>query len=264
MRDLSVIQNKQGFICDMDGVVYHGNILLPGVSDFLNWLKSEKKDFLFLTNASGRTPQDLKDKLARMGLDVEEKHFYTSAQATAKFLDAQSPQCTAYVIGDPGLLNALFEVGVRFDDVNPDYVVVGETSAYNYAVILKAVELINKGAKLIATNSDLTGPSEQGIIPACRALIAPIELATGRQAYYIGKPNPLMMRTGLKRLGVHSEDAVMIGDRMDTDIIAGVETGLETVLVLSGVSTRENIKRFSYQPHYIVNGVGDLVPSKKA
>ena len=142
--------------------------------------------------------------------------------------------------------------------------VVGETSAYNYAVILKAVELINKGAKLIATNSDLTGPSEQGIIPACRALIAPIELATGRQAYYIGKPNPLMMRTGLKRLGVHSEDAVMIGERMDTDIIAGVETGLETVLVLSGVSTRENIKRFSYQPHYIVNGVGDLVPSKKA
>jgi NagD protein len=263
MRDLSVIQNKKGFICDMDGVVYHGNILLPGVKEFLNWLKSENKEYLFLTNASGRTPKDLKEKLARMGLEVEENHFYTSAQATAKFLDAQYPQCTAYVIGDPGLLNALFEVGVRFDDVNPDYVVVGETSAYNYAVILKAVELIHKGAKLIATNSDLTGPSEQGIIPACRALIAPIELATGRQAYYIGKPNPLMMRTGLKRLGVHSEDAVMIGDRMDTDIVAGVETGLETVLVLSGVSTLENIKRFSYQPHYILNGVGDIVPQKK-
>lgn len=260
MRDLSIIQNKQGFICDMDGVVYHDDLLLPGVTEFLQWLKKAKKDFLFLTNASGRTPKELKHKLAKMGLEVEEKHFYTSAQATAKFLDAQSPHCSAYVIGDPGLLIALTEVGVIFNDVNPDYVVVGETSAYNYAVILKAVELINKGAKLIATNSDLTGPSKHGIIPACRALIAPIELATGRQAYYIGKPNPLMMRTGLKRLGVHSGDAVMIGDRMDTDIVAGVETGLETVLVLSGVSTRENIKQFSYQPHYILHGVGDIVP----
>lgn len=261
-RDINIIRNKKGFIIDMDGVVYHGNILLPGVKEFVDWLKKEKKEFLFLTNASGRSPRDLKEKLHKMGLEVEEKHFYTSAMATAKFLDAQAPNCSAYVIGDPGLLNALSDVGVIFDDENPDYVVVGETAAYNYAVIVKAVQLINKGAKFIATNSDLTGPSEIGIIPACRALIAPIELASDRQAYYIGKPNPLMMRSGLKRLGVHSEDAVMIGDRMDTDIVAGVETGLETVLVLSGVSTRENIKQFSYQPHYILKGVGDIVPKK--
>lgn len=260
--DLSLLQSKKGFICDMDGVVYHDDLLLPGVKEFLQWLKDEKKEYLFLTNASGRSPKDLKEKLARMGLDVDETHFYTSAQATAKFLDSQAPKCSAYVIGDPGLLNALSNVGISFDDENPDYVIVGETSAYNYTVILKAVALINKGAKLIATNSDLTGPSAQGIIPACRALIAPIELATNRQAYYIGKPNPLMMRTGLKRLGVHSEEAVMIGDRMDTDIVAGVETGLDTVLVLSGVSTRKNIKKFSYQPHYILNGVGDIVPPK--
>ena len=198
-----------------------------------------------------------------MGIDIEESHFYTSALATAHFLKNQAPDCSAYVIGAHGLLNALYDAGITFNDVNPDYVVVGETTGYNYEMILKATELIHKGAKLIATNSDLTGPSERGIIPACRALVSPIEMATGKQAYFIGKPNPLMMRTGLKKLGVHSEDSVMIGDRMDTDIVAGVETGLETVLVLTGVSTRENIKKFSYQPHYILNGIGDLVPGYK-
>lgn len=152
--------------------------------------------------------------------------------------------------------------GSPFNDVNPDYVVVGETTGYNYEMIIKATQLINQGAKLIATNSDLTGPSDRGIIPACRALVAPIELATGVAAYFIGKPNPLMMRTGLKKLGVHSGDAVMIGDRMDTDIIAGVETGMETALVLSGVTTRSTMKHYSYQPHYVLNGIGDIVPKK--
>ena len=197
-----------------------------------------------------------------MGIDIDESHFYTSALATAQFLKTQAPGSSAYIIGAHGLMNALYDAGIPFNDVNPDYVVVGETTGYNYEMIIKATQLINQGAKLIATNSDLTGPSDRGIIPACRALVAPIELATGVAAYFIGKPNPLMMRTGLK-LGVHSGDAVMIGDRMDTDIIAGVETGMETALVLSGVTTRSTMKHYSYQPHYVLNGIGDIVPKNE-
>ena len=193
-----------------------------------------------------------------MGLDVDESHFYTSALATAKFLAEQAPGCSAYVIGAPGLVNALYDVGVTMNDVNPDYVVVGETDSYNYNMIIKAVQLINKGARLVGTNPDMTGPSEMGIIPACQALVAPISLATGKTPYYVGKPNPLMMRTGLKMLNVHSADAVMIGDRMDTDIVAGMESGLMTALVLSGVSTLDNINVFSYRPSIILNGVGDI------
>ena len=263
MRDLEIIRRKSGFISDMDGVIYHGSTLLPGVARFVEWLRKEKKQFLFLTNASDRTPLELHAKLLAMGIDIDVCHFYTSALATAQFLKTQAPGCSAYVIGAHGLLNALYDVGIPFNDVNPDYVVVGETTGYNYEMIIKATELINKGAKLIATNSDLTGPSDRGIIPACRALVAPIELATDRQAYFIGKPNPLMMRTGLKKLGVHSEDAVMIGDRMDKDIIAGIESGLETVLVLTGVTTKENMKHFSYCPHYILDGIGEIVPDNR-
>mgnify|MGYP000614647064 FL=1 len=214
-----------------------------------------------MTNASERSPKELQQKLLRLGLDVDESHFYTSALATAKFIHSQAPGCSAYVIGGPGLVNALYDAGITMNDVNPDYVVVGETNSYNYNMILKAVSLINQGARLIATNSDLTGPSDVGIIPACRALVAPIELATGKKAYFVGKPNPLMMRTGLRLLDVHSEDAAMIGDRMDTDIVAGMESGLMTALVLSGVSTPENIKEFSYRPSIILNGVG-AIPSK--
>lgn len=214
-----------------------------------------------MTNASERSPKELQQKLLRLGLEVDESHFYTSALATAKFIHSQAPGCSAYVIGGPGLVNALYDAGITMNDVNPDYVVVGETNSYNYNMILKAVSLINQGARLIATNSDLTGPSDFGIIPACRALVAPIELATGKKAYFVGKPNPLMMRTGLRLLDVHSEDAAMIGDRMDTDIVAGMESGLMTALVLSGVSTLENIKEFSYHPSIILNGVGDI-PNK--
>ena len=193
-----------------------------------------------------------------MGLDVDESHFYTSALATAKFLAEQAPGCSAYVIGAPGLVNALYDAGITMNDVNPDYVVVGETDSYNYNMIIKAVQLINKGARLVGTNPDMTGPSEMGIIPACQALVAPISLATGKTPYFVGKPNPLMMRTGLKMLNVHSADAVMIGDRMDTDIVAGMESGLMTALVLSGVSTLDNINVFSYRPSIILNGVGDI------
>ena len=258
---MDVLRKKQGFICDMDGVIYHGNKLLPGVKEFVCWLSEKGKTFLFLTNSSQYTPKELQQKLARMGLDVDESHFYTSALATACFLDGQAPGCSAYVVGEHGIMNALYDKGITYNDVNPDYVVVGESSAYNLEQITKAIRLVNAGSKLIGTNFDLTAPSEAGLVPACRALIAPIELATGKNAYFVGKPNPLRMRTGLRMLGVHSENAVMIGDRMDTDIIAGIETGLDTVLVLSGVSSRETCQQYPYRPRFILNGVGEIPES---
>ena len=258
---MGILQKKKGFICDMDGVIYHGNNLLPGVKEFVDWLTREKKNYLFLTNSSQYTPKELQQKLARMGLNTDESHFYTSALATACFLDSQAPGCSAYVVGEHGLMNALYDKGITYNDANPDYVVVGESSSYNLEQITKAIRLVNGGAKLIGTNFDLTAPVEAGIVPACRALIAPIELATGKSAYFVGKPNPLMMRTGLRMLGVHSENAVMIGDRMDTDIIAGIETGLDTVLVLSGVSTRETCEQYPYRPRIILNSVGEIPES---
>ena len=254
------IRTKKGFICDMDGVIYHGNNLLDGVREFVDWLMQEKKQFLFLTNNNAKSPKELQQKLSRMGIEIGEEHFYTSALATAKFLSSQSPGCSAYVIGEHGLFNALYDAGITINDVDPDYVVVGETPDFGYEHITKAMNLVNAGAKLIATNPDLTGPVEDGIVPSCAAFTAPIERTTGKQAYYIGKPNPLMMRTGLQLLGVHSHDAVMVGDRMDTDMIAGIESGMETVLVLSGVSTRETVDEFPYRPRLILNGVGDIPP----
>ena len=256
--NLEELRARKGFICDMDGVIYLGNQLLPGVAEFVNWLNENDKRFLFLTNSSERSPKELQQKLQRMGLDIGEEHFYTSALATAAFLKKQAPGCTAFVIGAPGLLNAVYDVGVTMNDVDPDYVIVGETASYNYEVITKAVRLVLNGTRLIATNSDLTGPTEFGIAPACRSLVAPIELATGKKAYFMGKPNPLMMRTGLQLLGVHSEEAAMVGDRMDTDVIAGMESGLATVLVLSGCTSRTDVNDYPYRPTYILNGVGDI------
>lgn len=254
--DLTVLRNKENFICDMDGVIYHGNELIPNVKEFISWLEENKKNFLFLTNGSGRSPRELAQKLERMGLNVGEEHFYTSAQATASFLASQCPNGSAYVIGEPGLTYAMYEAGFSMNDINPDYVVFGATKSLNYEQIEKASRLVMKGAKLIGTNSDLTDPSENGIIPACRALISPIELTTGRKAYYIGKPNPLMMRHALKKLGCHRADAALIGDRMDTDIIAGIETEMDTVLVLSGVTTLQDLEKFPYRPKYILKDVG--------
>lgn len=249
---------KKGFICDMDGVIYHGNLVLPGVASFIEWLQEEKKDYLFLTNNSGSTPRELQQKLRRMGLDVPEEHFYTSALATAAFLKEQAPGCSAYVIGEAGLLNALYDAGITMNDVNPDYVVIGEGKAYSLDTLTRAVNLVCAGAKLIGANSDLTGPIENGIAPACRALTAPIEMAAGTQAYFCGKPNPLMMRTGLRLLGCHSDEAVMVGDRMDTDVISGLESGMSTVLVLSGVSTLETLNTYAYRPSVVLDGVGDI------
>lgn len=254
-----ILMNKKAFICDMDGVIYHGNRLLPHVTEFVQWLVKNDKQFLFLTNSSERAPRELCQKLQRMGLEVSQDHFYTSALATASFLANQCPGGSVYVIGEPGLVNALYDAGFSMNDYNPDYVVFGETRSLSYEKIEHAVRLVQNGAKLIGTNSDLTAPSEKGIIPACRALISPIEMATGKQAYYIGKPNPLIMRHALRSLGCHRIDAAIIGDRMDTDIIAGIESEMDTILVLSGVSDENTVNMFPYRPSYILKDVGSVI-----
>ncbi len=256
---MDAVKNKIGFICDMDGVIYHGNKILDGVAEFVNWLIANDKKFVFLTNSPERTPHELSMKLQRMGLDVSAGHFYTSAMATAEFLRSQKPGCTAYVIGEAALSKALYDVGIYMNDINPDYVVVGETRTYSFEKIEKAIELVNKGARLIGTNPDITGPTERGVMPATGALIAPIEIATNKKAYFVGKPNPVMLRHGLRKLGCHSEEIAFIGDRMDTDIIAGIESNVDTVLVLSGVTAREDIDNYPYRPKYVLDGVGDLV-----
>jgi NagD protein len=242
----------------MDGVIYHGNHLLPGVHEFLNEIERLGIEFLFLTNSSERSPKELQQKLARLGIDMEEHHFYTSALATADFLSKQLPGCSAYVIGEAGLTNALYDMGISMNDMNPDYVVVGDTRSYNFEKLEKALRLVMSGAKLIGTNYDLTGPVESGLVPSTRALLSPIELATGKQAYYVGKPNPLMMRTALAKLGCSSEQTAIVGDRMDTDIIAGIESEIETILVLSGVTTHESMSEFPYRPGYVAEGVGQI------
>ncbi len=255
------LQSRKAFICDMDGVIYHGNHLLPGVREFVQWLREEEKAFLFLTNSSAKTPRELREKMLRLGLDIGEEHFYTSALATASFLAQQCPGGSAFVIGDTGITNALYTAGFSMNDSNPDYVVVSESNTYNFDTLTHAVNLVRNGAKLVGTNPDVTGPTETGILPATGALMAPIELATGAKAYFIGKPNPLIMRHALKRLGVRREGTVIIGDRMDTDILAGIEAEMTTVLVLSGVTSREEMTRFAYRPQYILDGVGDIVPA---
>ena len=258
--DLTKLKNKKGFICDMDGVIYHGDKLLPGVKEFVEWLHKENKNYVFLTNSSERSPRELRQKLLRMGLDVAEEHFYTSALATAKFLKSQCEGGSVYAIGEPGLINALYDAGLTMNNISPDYVVMGETRSLNYEMIEHATLLVRGGAKLIGTNPDITGPTEKGIVPAPGALISPIEIATGKKAYYIGKPNPLMMRIGLKMLGCQSEcEACIIGDRMDTDIISGIESEIDTVLVISGVTSKEDIAKYPYRPSYILDGVGKIV-----
>lgn len=248
----------KSYVLDMDGVLYRGNQLIPGAREFIERLQAGGHPFLFMTNNSQRTPLDFQRKLERMGLDVSEEHYFTSAMATAAFLHSQKPGGTAFVIGEAGLTHALYQVGYSLTDVDPDYVVLGDTPSYDYAKMVQAVKLILNGARFIATNPDVTGPIEEGIHPACGALAAPIERATGTLAYYVGKPNPLMMREALRRLNSHSDDSVMIGDRMDTDILSGIGAGMRTVLVLTGVTTREELRSYSYQPHQVVESLGDL------
>jgi NagD protein len=253
------LTDKQGYICDMDGVIYHGDRLVEGTREFVDWLKEKGKRFLFLTNSSAKSPKELKQKLSRMGIEVEAEDFTTSAQATASFLASQNPNTGVYVIGESGLINALHDAGFYIDNVNPKYVVVGESRTYNFEQIELAVNLVLNGAKLIGTNSDLTGPSDRGVAPACRALVAPIEMATNRRAYFIGKPNPLIMRHAIKKIGCRLEDTLIVGDRMDTDIIAGIESGIETALVLSGITKRADLELFPYQPDHVLNCVADII-----
>ncbi len=246
------------YVCDMDGVIYHGSRLIPGALDFVRRLQSGGHRFLFLTNNSQWTPRDLSHKLQQMGISAEESAFHTSALATADFLSRQMPRGTAYVIGGAGLTHALYSVGFTLTEHDPDYVVVGETRSYDYEKIERAVRLILNGARFIATNPDLTGPTDQGIVPACGALVAPIELATGKKPYFVGKPNPLMMWTALRTLQASPDQAFMVGDRMDTDIIAGTEAGMRTILVLSGVTTRELIETYPYRPTHVYEDVGHI------
>jgi len=249
---------KKSVIMDMDGVIYTGNRLIDGAKEFIEHLRQNGIKFLFLTNNSRQTPHDLSRKLSSLGIDVARERIFTSAIATAMFLSRQKRHGTAYVIGDMGIFNALHNIGYQITEFSPDYVIIGETRSYSYEMIEKACDFILSGARFIGTNPDLTGPKESGIAPAAGALTAPIERATGVKPYYIGKPNPLMMRTALRKLGSHSENTIMIGDRMETDMVAGIETGLETILVLSGVTAKDDVAKYPYQPNSIYNSIKDI------
>ena len=252
------------WLCDMDGVLVREGSIIPGADRFLAALENSGRSFLILTNNSMFTPRDLAARLSHLGLEVPEERLWTSALATAKFLDTQRPKASAYVIGEAGLHTALHDIGYVMTSRNPDYVILGETRNYSFEEITTAVRLIENGSRFLATNPDPTGPSEEGSLPACGAVAAMIAKATGREPYCLGKPNPLMMREGLNVLGAHSESTVMIGDRMDTDVLAGIEAGLQTILVLSGVTQAEEIERFPYRPSRVVNSVADLIEEIEA
>ncbi len=247
------------WLTDMDGVLVHEEDAIPGASEFIEALKASGKRFLVLTNNSIFTPRDLRARLLSSGIDVPEESIWTSALATAQFLADQRPGGTAYVVGEAGLVTAMHDVGYVMTDRNPDYVVLGETRTYSFESITRAIRLIDNGARFIATNPDPSGPSPAGLLPATGSVAALISTATGRQPYYIGKPNPLMMRSALNRLDAHSETTIMVGDRMDTDIISGLEAGLRSVLVLTGSTSRAQIEHFPYRPTRVVDSVADLV-----
>ncbi|HZA84904.1 MAG TPA: HAD-IIA family hydrolase [Actinomycetes bacterium] len=246
------------FLMDMDGVLVHEERLIPGADRFIKALQAAELPFLVLTNNSIYTPRDLSARLARTGIALPPDRIWTSALATAQFLDTQRPQGTAFAIGEAGLTTALHAVDYTLSERDPDYVVLGETRTYSFELITKAIRLIERGARFIATNPDPVGPSQEGSLPATGAVAALISKATGVRPYFVGKPNPLMMRSALNAIGAHSETTVMIGDRMDTDIVAGLEAGMETVLVLTGISTRADADRFAYCPSRIVDSIASL------
>jgi NagD protein len=250
----------KNYLMDMDGVIVRGSEPVPGAPEFIARLRERGARFLVLTNNSIYAPRDLANRLRYLGIEVPDDAIYTSAIATARFLHRQRPNGTAYVIGEAGLTTALHDVGYVLTEHEPEYVVLGETTAYSFERITRGVRLILAGARFIATNPDPNGPAEGGIAPATGAVAALIERATGVAPYYVGKPNPLMVRTALRTIDAHSEDTVMIGDRMDTDIIMGIESGLETILVLTGVTTAAAVARFPYQPTRVVESVADLEP----
>jgi NagD protein len=246
------------FLMDMDGVLVHEERLIPGADSFLKALQAAELPFLVLTNNSIYTPRDLSARLARSGVSLPPERIWTSALATAQFLDSQRPGGSAFAIGEAGLTTALHEIDYTLSERDPDYVVIGETRTYSFELITKAIRLIERGARFIATNPDPIGPSPEGSVPATGSVAALISRATGVHPYFVGKPNPLMMRSALRAIGAPSETTVMIGDRMDTDIVAGLEAGMETVLVLTGISTRADADRFAYCPSRIVDSIASL------
>lgn len=256
------MRTRQDITCwltDMDGVLVHENDALPGAVELIEQWKADGTEFLVLTNNSIFTPRDLAARLRASGLDVPEERLWTSALATAEFVAQQKPHGSAYVIGEAGLITALHEKGFIMTDRDPDFVIVGETRTYSFEQVTTAIRLIAAGARFVATNPDATGPSADGILPATGAIAALMTKATGLEPYIVGKPNPMMFRSALNKIGAHSEETGMIGDRMDTDIVAGMEAGLHTVLVLTGIATRDNITVFPFRPVEVLDGVYQLV-----
>ena len=247
------------WLTDMDGVLVHEGSALRGAPEFLQRLVDRERRFLVLTNNSIFTPRDLAARLVRSGLHVPEESIWTSALATADFLADQSPGGSAYVIGEAGLTTALHEAGYTLTDIKPDYVVLGETRTYSFEAITTAIRLVDAGSRFLATNPDATGPSAEGPLPATGAVAALITRATGRQPYFVGKPNPMMFRSAMNRIEAHSETTAMIGDRMDTDVVAGIEAGLKTVLVLTGSTARSDIDRYPYRPTLVLDSIADVV-----
>jgi len=254
------VTTKKTYLVDMDGVLVHGKNAIPGAVEFIKRLVAGGHKYLILTNNSRYTPTDLQHRLQTSGINVETSRIYSSALATAAFVHSQKPNGSAYVLGDSGLYQALADVGYTLTDYHPDYVILGETESYPYDKLVRATRLISADIPFIATNPDPSGPGEEGMTPACGAVAAMIETATGFSPYFMGKPNPLIMRSALRYLDEHSENAVMVGDRMDTDIKVGLESGLETILVLTGVTRPEMIKKFPYRPNKVVDSVADIVP----
>jgi NagD protein len=250
---------KKNFLIDMDGVLIQGKRLIPGADLFIQTLKEKKIPFLVLTNNSLYTQKDLSYRLSTFGLEIPSEQIFTSAMATANFIQSQVPDGTAFVIGESGLTEAIHQVGYVVTDNNPDYVVLGETFTYHYEHITKGIRLIMDGALFIGTNPDTTGPTDKGVSPATGAMAALMQSASGKAPFFVGKPNPFMMRSALNYLGAHSESTIMMGDRMDTDIIAGTESGMDTILVLSGVTSQESIETYPYRPKYVVPSVADLL-----
>ncbi len=249
----------KSWLTDMDGVLVRENTPVPGAQEVIEKWRREGTEFLVLTNNSIFTPRDLAARLRSAGLNVPEERIWTSALATADFLKDQAPGGTAHVIGEAGLFTALHEAGMVMTDRHPDYVVVGETRTYSFEAVTTAIRLIAGGARFIATNPDATGPTEQGIVPATGAISALITKATGREPYVVGKPNPMMFRSALNRIGAHSEETGMVGDRMDTDIIAGMEAGLHTVLVLTGITGIEELETFPFRPTEVLGSIRELL-----
>jgi HAD hydrolase, family IIA len=258
-KPLTDLPPVSAWLSDMDGVLVKEERALPGASQFLDALRSKGYPFLVLTNNSVFTNRDLSARLAHSGLDIPEDNIWTSANATAAFLQQQSPNSTAYVIGEAGLTTAIHSAGYVMTETDPEYVVLGEVRSYDFHALTRAIRLIERGAKFIATNPDVSGPSDEGTLPACGSIAAMITAATGKMPYFVGKPNPVMIRAGLNKIGAHSEHAAMVGDRMDTDIRAGVEAGLRTHLVLSGSTSVDEIENYPYRPFGIHEGIGELI-----